>query len=116
MQENWTFDITEPVDDPIGAVRSIIVENQREMGIFLSYYYRKEGAVVENVNMNSEPIWNDEFHGKVMVDFDLIHYNACLNIHEQKKHSLELKYEIDPASTRITFMGPYWPERGQDEI
>lgn len=116
MQENWTFDITEPVEDSIDVVTSIIAEKQHEMGIFLSYYYRKEGAVVENVVMNSEPIEDDEYNGKVMVGFDLIHYNACLNIHENKKHYLELEYEIDPATYTISFKGPYWPERGQDEI
>ncbi|HSJ68723.1 MAG TPA: hypothetical protein VK921_13650 [Anditalea sp.] len=116
MQENWTFDITERVEDSIDVVTSIIAEKQHEMGIFLSYYYRKEGAVVENVVMNSEPIEDDEYNGKVMVNFDLIHYNACLNIHENKKHYLELEYEIDPATYTISFKGPYWPERGQDEI
>lgn len=116
MQENWTFKITEPIEDYDGVVSSIIAEKQREMGIFLSYYYRKDGAVVENVFMSSDPIDDDEYHGKVMVDFDLIHYNACLNINESKKHFLELEYELDPDNYTISFKGPFLPERGQDEI
>lgn len=118
MQETWTFQLKESQEkkNPTIFIRDLISEEKKDFGIFLSYYYRKEGAVVENVSFKFLEKGSKATEGKLIVSFDLIHHNACLNIHEQGKEEMELSYHILPNSNAIEFTGPYWPERGMDEI
>lgn len=118
MQETWKFDISTSVQDRSleSLILEILLEKQKDMGIFLSYYYKKEGAVVENVQLAGLINFLNEFHGDFLVDFELIHFNACLNIHEQNKEKMKLQFEIDRDSKQIILTGPYWPEREMDEI
>ncbi|MCH6200770.1 hypothetical protein MMU07_14385 [Aquiflexum sp. LQ15W] len=51
-----------------------------------------------------------------MLDFDLVHFNAYLNIHEQKRDKMDVQFEFDPLFQNLTLTGPYWPEREMDEI
>lgn len=118
MQESWTFTLNEDikVENSEILIQNVISRENKDFGIFLSYYFRKDGAVVENVSFNSIELGNEKTKGKVMVSFDLIHFNACLNIHEQGKEKMELTYHIFFESNSIEFKGPFWPERGMDEI
>lgn len=118
MQETWKLAISPSVQykDLEHLVQELLLENQKEMGIFLSYYYKKEGAVVENVQLSSPIIFSDERKGELEVEFELIHFNACLNIHEQNKDKMKIQFEIDQNSKKLIFTGPYWPEREMDEI
>ncbi|KEO73992.1 hypothetical protein [Anditalea andensis] len=114
MQESWKFIIDSKsavADEHI--IRNLIKEHSREMGIFLSYYFKNEGAVVENVTSDEVKI-SIPGKGKVKVIFDLIHYNACLNINDQRKDQMKIDYLIE--NNKVILTGPYWPERGQDEI
>jgi hypothetical protein len=48
MQESWTFDF--PFYTPSSEAWSWLIQTQqRDLGIFLSYYYKRQGAVVEKV-------------------------------------------------------------------
>lgn len=118
MQETWKFKLSEPFE--ANNTQSILVHllenNTRDLGIFLSYYYRKQGAVVENVVIFSSPVFMDEFSGKVKVTFDLVFFNACLNIHEKEIEQMELSFKILPEDALFVFTGPNWPEREVDEI
>lgn len=118
MQETWTFQLSKELggEPPERIVEKIISKEKKDFGIFLSYYFRKEGAVVENVAYKSHAVDNTSLKGNVIVSFDLIHYNACLNIHEQGKEDMTLSYQIDTDSKSIEFTGPYWPEREMDDI
>lgn len=86
------------------------------MGIFLSYYYRKDGAVVEDVRLvlpNSELTENT---GSIAVSFQLVHFNACLNIHDSNSEKLLLSYKLSGDGTELSLTGPYWPEKDPDEL
>lgn len=115
MQEIWKFNIDQQssVSDE-RMIRELVKKQEKEMGIFLSYYFKKEGAVVENVLMDGEVKITNPGKGKFQVNFDLIHYNACLNIHDQNKGKMDIDFVRDGDNVILT--GPYWPERGQDEI
>lgn len=116
MQETWKFEISKGNnnEDPERLIQKILKQKQKEMGFFLSYYFKSEGAVVENVEFIDHLQFSDSRKGKFKVEFDLIHHNACLNIHDQKKDKLDIVFEID--QDKLQLIGPYWPERGQDEI
>jgi len=115
MQETWKFHIDpQSGQSDESMIRDLIRESKEEMGIFLSYYFKKDGAVVENVEIDGEVTTREPRHGKFRVVFDLIHYNACLNIHDQNIDRMDLEYSRE--KDQVIFTGPYWPERGQDEI
>lgn len=118
MQETWKFDISLSLDDmnPESLIQEILLENKKDLGIFLSYYYKKEGALTERVQLVGPINFLEMNSGDFLVDFDLIHYNACLNIHEQNKEKMKIKFDIDPDSKELILTGPYWPEREMDEI
>ena len=115
MQETWTFDFPK-TDTAMAQLIQKLEKEQKELGIFLSYYYKKEGALAEKVALKGEPEFKEDLGGTLVLDFDLVHFNACLAIHEQKREEISVTFEIDPFSEKLKLTGPYWPERGMDEI
>jgi hypothetical protein len=118
MQESWKLSVDSPArSTELGKLIQILLEkNEKELGIFLSYYYKKEGAVTEKVKLHSLPYFKEKLKGDFLVSFDLVHFNACLNIHEQSRDQMELSFEFDQNLTTLRLTGPYWPEREMDEI
>ena len=118
MQETWIFDFSQPVPNktPETLIREILIKNKKDMGIFLSYYYRKEGAVTENVQLCGPINFLEGNKGRFSVEFDVVHYNACLNIHEQAKEKMIIHFNFNQNSNQLILTGPYWPEREMDEI
>ena len=114
MQETWNFILTNSDKYNLDELKQVLKENQKELGIFLSYYFKKEGALAEKVDLASEISFKDENSGDFELEFDLIHYNACLAIHDQKRDSMKITFEIE--EDKLHLKGPYWPERGMDEI
>lgn len=115
MQETWTFDFS-PTSNTKEELKELLAEKEQELGIFLSYYYKKEGAVTEKVKLKSGPEFESITTGSMVLDFDLVHFNACLAIHEQAREEMKIKFEIDEVNQKVRLVGPYWPERGMDEI
>lgn len=117
MQEKWTFELkrTDLYNNVAQLLDDLFTQQGRDMGIFLSYYFKKEGAIVENVSLQDLD-QHDKLSGKVTVIFDVIHFNACLNIHDKGKDKMELAYTIDPSNQSLVLTGPYWPEREMDEL
>ncbi|MCS4436907.1 hypothetical protein [Aquiflexum gelatinilyticum] len=118
MQETWKFSLN-PQDQPKNPeilIEEVLDTNERDLGIFLSYYFKKEGAVAEKVKLKGEIEFINDLKGKLMLEFDLVHFNACLNIHEQKRDEIPIQFEFDPLFQNLTLIGPYWPEREMDEI
>lgn len=118
MQETWKF-MVKPEDrskNPQSLLKDLLVTNEKDLGIFLSYYFKKEGAVAEKVKLKGKIDLINDLKGKLMLDFDLVHFNACLNIHEQKRDEMPIQFEFDPLFQNLTLTGPYWPEREMDEI
>jgi hypothetical protein len=118
MQETW--DITLPaspdVKNPEEALREALQANRKEIGILLSYHFKGEGAIAENVEVKDNITFADPHHGTFKVEFDLVYFNACLNIHEQQKDSLEIIFETDKGFKNLKLICPDRPERGMDEI
>lgn len=115
MQESWTFDFTS-TNTPKEDLKSVLAKNEKDLGIFLSYYFKKEGALAEKVKLKSDPIFETETTGSFVVEFDLVHFNACLAINEQAKEEMKITFEIDPKTEKIKLIGAYWPSREIDEI
>ena len=115
MQETWTFDFS-PTLNSKEDLEKLLAEKEQELGIFLSYYYKKEGAVTEKVRLKIEPEFESKNTGSLILDFDLVHFNACLAIHEQVREEMKIRFEIDPKAQKIKLIGAYWPSREMDEI
>ncbi|MEP0710526.1 hypothetical protein [Algoriphagus sp.] len=114
MQETWTIKLPKSENADSESISQLLAENQKELGIFLSYYFKKEGALAERVDLNSEINFKNETEGDFDLEFDLVHFNACLAIHEQKRDHMKITFEI--VGSDLNLKGPYWPERGMDEI
>ncbi|SFT54689.1 hypothetical protein SAMN04489724_1263 [Algoriphagus locisalis] len=114
MQETWTLPLPHSEKPTSDDLKQVLKENQMELGIFLSYYFNKEGAHSEKVDLASEINFKDEISGDFELEFDLIHYNACLAIHDQKLDQMKITFEIE--NYKLNLKGPYWPEREMDEI
>lgn len=115
MQETWTLDFP-PSENTKESLSKVLKDNSKELGIFLSYYYKKEGAVAEKVSLKSTPEFDSSISGSVILDFDLVHFNACLAIHEQAKEEMRIRFEIDETQQKVKLIGAYWPSREMDEI
>lgn len=118
MQQSWTLQLPKSISYPITSIylENFLEENAKDIGIFISYYFRRQGAVAENVSILKQPDFGAGNSGTVKVQFDLIFFNACLNIHEKEKDQMVLNFKILPEISQIYLTGPYWPEREMDEI
>ncbi|MDR7132373.1 hypothetical protein J2X69_004740 [Algoriphagus sp. 4150] len=114
MQEAWTFELPKSEKPLSDQIKKVLLDNQKNLGIFLSYYFKKEGALAERVDLGSEINFKDQNSGDFQLDFDLVHFNACLAIHEQKRDQMKITFEI--VNDNLSLKGPYWPEREMDEI
>ncbi|MCE7057367.1 hypothetical protein LZF95_21985 [Algoriphagus sp. AGSA1] len=114
MQETWTLPLPNSGKLTSEVIKQVLVESKMDLGIFLSYYFKKEGALAENVSLDSEISMKDHNSGSFTLAFDLVHFNACLAIHEQKRDQININFKIEDNGLILT--GPYWPERGMDEI
>ncbi|SFB09211.1 hypothetical protein [Algoriphagus aquimarinus] len=114
MQETWTLTLPSTEKPTSQELKQVLTENEKDLGIFLSYYFKKEGALAEKVNLGSEINFKDESSGDFELEFDLVHYNACLAIHDQKRDQMKITFEIE--NDKLNLKGPYWPEREMDEI
>jgi hypothetical protein len=115
MQESWSFELPNCATLPEG-LEVVMQLKQIEFGIFLSYYYKKTGAVVEKVSQASELKFTSPFSGSLTVAFDLIYFNACRDIHQQERGEMELQVNWDEGKRVLRLQGEYWPTRDGDEI
>ncbi len=115
MQESWSFELPNCATLPEG-LEVVMQLKQIELGIFLSYYYKKTGAVVEKVSQASELKFTSPFSGSLTVAFDLIYFNACRDIHQQERGEMELQVNWDEGKRVLCLQGEYWPTRDGDEI
>jgi hypothetical protein len=115
MQESWSFELPKCTTLPEG-LEVVMQLKQIELGIFLSYYYKKGGAVVENVSQASETKFTSPISGSLTVAFDLIYFNACRDIHQQERGEMDLQVTWDEGKRILRLQGEYWPTRDGDEI
>ena len=115
MQHIWIFN--NQVSFSSGEYfKELFDQKQIELGIFLSYYYKKNGAVAENVTLKSDPEFESETSGSLVFEFDLVHFNSCLAIHEKAHEEFKVSYKIDIENQQLKLIGPAWPGREMDEI
>lgn len=116
MQETWLFKIDRNHYTLETLIQDILKKERKELGIFLSYYFKREGAITENVALKGEINFNSKLQGNFLLDFDLVHFNACLNIHDTKRDEIKVNFELSEDIQELKLIGPYFPERGMDEI
>lgn len=114
MQESWTLTLSDSGTPNSASVQETLADHEKDLGIFLSYYFKQEGAVAEKVKLASDINFKNETAGDFILDFDLVHFNACLAIHETKRDQMKITFEIE--NSKLHLKGPYWPQRGMDEI
>ena len=115
MQESWSFDF--PFDSPSSEAWSWLVQTQqRDLGIFLSYYYKRQGAVVEKVQLKTVPQLDSQNSGNLCLSFELVYFNACQDLHETQAEEMKLSFQFDAAKKTLNLVGAYWPSREPDEI
>ncbi len=114
MQETWILTLPKSEKRTSEEIKQLLTENDKDLGIFLSYYFKKEGALAEKVNLVSDINFKDQTTGDFNLEFDLVHFNACLAIHDQKRDQMKITFEI--IVDNLNLKGPYWPEREMDEI
>lgn len=114
MQETWTFQCGDNCKQT--ELEEILAKGEKELGIFLSHYFKKQGAIAEKVRLKGKIDFTGHLSGMFVLDFDLIYFNACLNIHEKERDSMKIDFVIDPSSNELTLKGEYWPEREADEL
>lgn len=118
MQETWTLRFkNENKENSLDSlVKETLRQNQKELGIFLSYYTRKEGAVAEEVSLLG-PVNFQEIHkGDFMLAFTKEFFNACLNIQEKERSQMKIGFSLDLTNSQINLIGPNIPEREPDEL
>jgi hypothetical protein len=115
MQETWTFDFPFTISSK-EDLKSLLIEKEKDLGIFLSYYYKKEGAVAEKVILKSDVNFATETTGSFDLEFVLAYFNACLAINEQAREEMKIAFEIDSKTKKIKLIGAFWPSREMDEI
>ena len=117
MQETWNFEIAQEIELITDqTIQNLIRDKAKELEIFLSYYFKKDGAIVEHVRLSSPIDFIGLNKGKFRLKFHLIHFNSCLAIHDQKSDELEIIFEFDSKSKNLTLNPPFRLERGMDEI
>ncbi|MCH7413890.1 hypothetical protein MM213_10365 [Belliella sp. R4-6] len=116
MQETWKLKLLSTGKSKSIDIQKTLELEHKELGIFLSYYFKKEGALTENVKLKGEVNFRSELSGDFTLDFDLVHFNACLNIHDTAKDEMKINFELNNGQNELNLIGPYFPERGMDEI
>src|SRR5690554_5131298 len=121
MQEFWEFDVDQPINDrsgPLNAelIKELVKKNTKDMAIYLSYYYRGEGGLVEQVEWADELYFENPSSGNFKVTYDVVYFNACLDIHTGNKNDMLISFHLDKVQGKLRLSGPHWPERGPDEL
>lgn len=121
MRHSWEFDLSEEIDavDSLSMadlVTSVFQRKKVELGIFLSYYYKGNGGIVEEVELSDVVDQSSPTAGKLKLSFKVVYFNACWNIHGDDTDHMDVNFEWDPEGKILKLIGPFWPEREPDEI
>jgi len=63
MQETWTFDYSSRLNSE--ALSDFLKNKVKGMESFLSYYYKKEGAVADKSRIKGDPTFTETKSGKL---------------------------------------------------
>lgn len=98
------------------SVIQLLDSHKKELAICLSYYYKSEGGLVEDLRLDGNLTVTSPTTGYFQVSFNVVHFNACLDIHQLNKDFLVLHMNLMADTNKIKISGPLWPERDPDEI
>lgn len=98
------------------SIIQLLEQYKKDLGILLSYYYNEAGGLVEEVKLDSEITLTSPTSGYFRVSFDVVHFNACLDIHQLNKDFMILHMDLISDTNNLKISGPIWPEREPDEI
>ncbi|MBY5950190.1 hypothetical protein KUV23_04350 [Algoriphagus marincola] len=115
MQDVWIFEFPTTSNER-EQVLKLLKEKVNELEIFLSFHFKSEGAVVEEVKALPDSMTIKGDSGTLILEYELIHFNACLDIHETNVEKLVIQFEIDRSKELLKVKGPERLERGMDEI
>jgi hypothetical protein len=115
MQDVWIFDFPTTSNDR-EQVLQLLNEKVNELEIFLSFHFKSEGAVVEDVKAIPDSMTIRGDSGTLILEYELIHFNACLDILETNVEKMVLQFEIERSKELLKIKGPERLERGMDEI
>lgn len=113
MQESWTFEFPHTNVSQV-SLEELFQAQQRELGIFLSYAFK--GAVVEQVRLVGCNSSKDGRSGTLQVAYTLIHFNACLDIHQQQEAKMTLEFSLDVTKKELLLRTEFVPSRHIDDI
>ena len=113
MQESWTFEFRHTTVSQV-SLEELFQAQQRELGIFLSYTYK--GAVVEQVRLLGCNSPKDGCSGTLKVAYSLVHFNACLDIHQQQDAKMTLEFSLDVIKKELLLRTEFVPSRHIDDI
>ena len=121
MQESWEFHFPSKIgrwqeEDFKSSTIQVLERNKIDLGILLSYYYKNAGGLVEGVKLENEITMSSPTSGFFKVRFDVVHFNACLDIHQVNQDSMTLQMNLNTETDKLKITGPLWPEREPDEI
>jgi hypothetical protein len=85
-----------------------------EIRIHLSYHFKKDGFIVENVELSKVEFNEINGSGLLFINYDQVYFNSCLNIDTSNKDTLQLKFEWN--SGNISIYPPIRFNRESDEI
>ncbi|MFM7629606.1 MAG: hypothetical protein ACKO44_08815 [Algoriphagus sp.] len=115
MHESWTFDF--PFDRLTSEAWTWLIQTQqRELSIFLSYYYKRQGAVVEKVKLKTDPPLDSPDSGTLCLEFELIYFNACQDLRETQSEEMNLSFQFHAAKNTLILIAALLPSRDPDEI
>ena len=121
MQETCEFQLREIYDRwnkerfEASVIQLLDVYN-KELAICLSYYYKSEGGLVEDVRFEGNLTVTSPTTGYFQVSFNVVYFNACLDIHQLNKDFMVLQMNLVTDTNKIKISGPVLPEREPDEI
>ncbi|MEX2594312.1 MAG: hypothetical protein WD426_16190 [Anditalea sp.] len=121
MQEFREFDLTNSIEafeneSYVEEIIKVMEQNKKELGIFLSYYFKEEGGLVEEVKLSDKISFLTSTTGTFKVNFKVVYFNACWDIHSDNKEEMLIHFDFYPAQKKMRLTGPRWPEREPDEI
>ncbi|MDN3204456.1 hypothetical protein [Algoriphagus sediminis] len=106
MQHHWNFKNFRRAD--LENLKSFLEEKIGELETFLSYYYRGEGATVENLSITSIKAPGTEEKGLLNVNFKVAYFNLCWNIDDHDSDKMNIDIYFDEKGEALKLIGPDW--------
>ncbi len=106
MKHHWTFKNFHSED--LKDLKSVLAKRSREIETFLSYYFRGDGATVENLSLSDLQSPTDSKVGNAKFLFDVAYFNLCWNIDDKDPDKMDVELHYDKVNQELKLIGPDW--------